>query len=111
MLARHKVSSRLPADLPLCEFDPVLIERVFVNILENAAKYTPPGSEIVVSATVGDGMLHVTVDDNGPGLPAGREETLFAKFERGESESAQPGVGLGLTICRDRRSPRWPHAR
>ncbi len=100
MLARHKVSSRLPADLPLCEFDPVLIERVFVNILENAAKYTPPGSEIVVSATVGDGMLHVTVDDNGPGLPAGREETLFAKFERGESESAQPGVGLGLTICR-----------
>ncbi|MFJ1254859.1 DUF4118 domain-containing protein [Cupriavidus sp. CuC1] len=100
LLARHKVSARLPAELPLCEFDPVLIERVLVNLLENAAKYTPSGSEIVVSATVGDGKLRVTVDDNGPGLPAGREETLFAKFERGESESAQPGVGLGLTICR-----------
>ncbi|GAI22452.1 unnamed protein product, partial [marine sediment metagenome] len=80
--------------------DPVLIERVLVNLLENAAKYTPPGSEIVVSASVGDGMLRVSVDDNGPGLPAGREESLFAKFERGESESALPGVGLGLAICR-----------
>jgi two-component system sensor histidine kinase KdpD len=100
VLSGHKVSARLPADLPLCEFDPVLIERVLVNLLENAAKYTPPGSEIVVSATVGDGTLRVSVDDNGPGLPAGREETLFAKFERGENESAMPGVGLGLAICR-----------
>lgn len=100
VLSGHKVSARLPANLPLCEFDPVLIERVLVNLLENAAKYTPPGSEIVVSASVGDGMLRVCVDDNGPGLPAGREESLFAKFERGESESALPGVGLGLAICR-----------
>ncbi|MDR3379912.1 DUF4118 domain-containing protein [Cupriavidus basilensis] len=100
VLSGHKVSARLPANLPLCEFDPVLIERVLVNLLENAAKYTPPGSEIVVSASVGDGMIRVSVDDNGPGLPAGREESLFAKFERGESESALPGVGLGLAICR-----------
>ncbi len=100
MLATHRVSSRLPPDLPLCEFDPVLIERVLVNLLENAAKYTPPGTEVVVSATAGDDTLRVAVDDSGPGLPAGREEKLFGKFERGESESAQPGVGLGLAICR-----------
>ncbi|WP_454743637.1 DUF4118 domain-containing protein [Cupriavidus necator] len=100
MLATHRVSSRLPPDLPLCEFDPVLIERVLVNLLENAAKYTPPGTEVVVSAMASDDTLRVAVDDNGPGLPAGREEKLFGKFERGESESAQPGVGLGLAICR-----------
>uniref|UniRef100_UPI003F493321 DUF4118 domain-containing protein n=1 Tax=Cupriavidus necator TaxID=106590 RepID=UPI003F493321 len=100
VLVGHRVSSRLPPDLPLCEFDPVLIERVLVNLLENAAKYTPPGSEVVVSATAGDDNLRVTVDDNGPGLPAGREEQLFGKFERGESESSTPGVGLGLAICR-----------
>lgn len=100
VLVGHRVSSRLPPDLPLCEFDPVLIERVLVNLLENAAKYTPPGSEVVVSATAGDDTLRVTVDDHAPGLPAGREEQLFGKFERGESESSTPGVGLGLAICR-----------
>jgi two-component system sensor histidine kinase KdpD len=42
----------------------------------------------------------VRVDDDGPGLPRGREEDIFRKFERGEKESATPGVGLGLAICR-----------
>ena len=44
--------------------------------------------------------LSVSVSDNGPGLPAGREEAVFQKFTRGERESATPGVGLGLSICR-----------
>ncbi|MGQ5525325.1 DUF4118 domain-containing protein [Chitinimonas sp. PSY-7] len=100
VLANHTVISRLPADLPLCEFDPVLIERVLVNLLENAAKYTPPGSEISILAVSRGDLMRITVDDNGPGLPAGREEKLFGKFERGESESALPGVGLGLAISR-----------
>ncbi|QDQ28893.1 DUF4118 domain-containing protein [Chitinimonas arctica] len=100
VLSRHRVLSRLPPELPLCEFDPVLLERVLVNLLENAAKYTPPGSEICILAQHGNGRLRVSVDDDGPGLPGGREERLFDKFERGESESASPGVGLGLAICR-----------
>ncbi|PHV13472.1 DUF4118 domain-containing protein [Chitinimonas sp. BJB300] len=100
VLANHTVISRLPPDLPLCEFDPVLIERVLVNLLENAAKYTPPGSEISILAVSRGDLMRITVDDNGPGLPAGREEKLFGKFERGESESALPGVGLGLAISR-----------
>jgi two-component system sensor histidine kinase KdpD len=100
VLAHHKVSVQLAPDLPLVQFDAVLIERVLINLLENAAKYTPAGSEIRISASPVDAALEVVVEDDGPGLPPGREEALFAKFARGEKESAQSGVGLGLAICR-----------
>jgi two-component system sensor histidine kinase KdpD len=86
--------------LPLVRVDAMLLERVLVNLFENAAKYTPPGSRITIGAFVAGDRLKVTVADNGPGLPAGREEAVFQKFTRGERESATPGVGLGLTICR-----------
>jgi len=95
------VQTDLPADLPLVEFDAVLIERVLVNLLENAAKYGAP--PVVVSARAPEGTLVLSVRDHGPGLPAslkGREQTLFAKFTRGQVESATPGVGLGLAICK-----------
>ncbi|HEX8601502.1 MAG TPA: DUF4118 domain-containing protein [Pseudoduganella sp.] len=100
LLAGHRVVTQLPADLPLVRYDAVLVERVLCNLLENAAKYTPAGSTITLGARIGDGMLAVTVADNGPGLPAGQEEAIFEKFTRGERESARPGVGLGLAICR-----------
>jgi two-component system sensor histidine kinase KdpD len=78
----------------------VLIERVLSNLLENAAKYTPAGSTVRLTAvTSGDDLL-VSVTDNGPGLPKGQEEAIFEKFTRGERESATSGVGLGLAICR-----------
>jgi len=99
-LAHHRVRIDLPADLPLLEFDAVLMERVFCNLLENAAKYTPTGSEIDISArSLGD-RVEIVVADNGPGLPAGKEEALFDKFARGHDESAVAGVGLGLAIVR-----------
>jgi two-component system, OmpR family, sensor histidine kinase KdpD len=100
MLQRHTVVVHLPRDLPLIKFDAVLIERVLVNLLENVSKYTPPGSTVTLSAQVIGDHLSVSVADNGPGLPAGREEAVFQKFTRGERESATPGVGLGLAICR-----------
>jgi two-component system sensor histidine kinase KdpD len=100
MLHRHTVVVQLPRDLPLIKFDAVLIERVLVNLLENVSKYTPPGSTVTLSAQVITDHLSVSVADNGPGLPAGREEAVFQKFTRGERESATPGVGLGLAICR-----------
>jgi two-component system sensor histidine kinase KdpD len=90
----------LPDDLPLVRFDALLIQRVLVNLLENASKYTPPGSTVTLSAAVLSGELNVTVADDGPGLPPGREEAVFQKFTRGDRESATPGVGLGLAICR-----------
>ena len=100
-LAQHRVSVRLPDDLPLLDFDAVLIERVLVNLLDNAVKYTPPGSRIEIGAALGErDTIAIWVEDTGPGLPAGREEEIFKKFERGQKESATPGVGLGLAICR-----------
>src|SRR5271168_407269 len=100
MLQRHHVEVSIPRDLPLVKIDAVLIERVLVNLLENVSKYTPPGSNVVLSAEVIGDRLSVSVSDNGPGLPAGQEEAVFQKFTRGEREPATPGVGLGLSICR-----------
>src|ERR1700722_16434994 len=100
MLQRHTVVVQLPRDLPLVKFDAVSIERVLVNLLENVSKYTPSGSTVTLSAQVIGDQLSVSVADDGPGLPAGREEAVFQKFTRGERESATPGVGLGLAICR-----------
>ncbi|MBA5688167.1 two-component system sensor histidine kinase KdpD [Rugamonas apoptosis] len=99
-LAAHVVATRLAPDLPLLRFDAVLIERVLCNLLENAAKYTPPGSHVTVAAEPRGTWVDVMVYDDGPGLPHGREEAIFEKFTRGERESAKPGVGLGLAICR-----------
>jgi len=99
-LAGHRLVTAIPHDLPLLNFDAVLVERVFCNLLENAAKYTPAGSTVTISARVADDEVVTTVEDDGPGLPPGREEALFEKFARGERESATPGVGLGLAICR-----------
>jgi two-component system sensor histidine kinase KdpD len=99
-LARHEIHVDLPADLPLLEFDSVLMERVFCNLLENVAKYTPAGSRIEIGARNEGDRVTITVADNGPGLPPGREESLFDKFTRGQDESAVAGVGLGLAIVR-----------
>jgi two-component system sensor histidine kinase KdpD len=100
MLKQHVVEVQLPRDLPLVRIDALLIERVLVNLLENASKYTPPESRITLAAEVVADQLSVSVSDDGPGLPVGREEAVFQKFTRGERESATPGVGLGLSICR-----------
>ena len=100
-LGTDRVTTDVPADLPLVEFDAVLMERVLVNLLENAAKYG--ATPIVVSARTTTDTLVLSVRDHGPGLPAalkGREAELFDKFTRGEPESATPGVGLGLAICK-----------
>ena len=99
-LVRHHVQTNLSHDLPLLQVDAILIERVLCNLLENATKYTPADTVITISAHVGDAFMYITVADNGPGLPDTQAEKLFEKFTRGERESATPGVGLGLAICR-----------
>ena len=102
-LSRHPVETRLPPDLPLVPIDELLIEQVFINLLENAARYTPPGTSIMVSAWGEPQAVVVEVADRGPGIPAGEEETIFRKFHRtarGDDMHPAGGSGLGLTICR-----------
>ncbi|HJV94263.1 MAG TPA: DUF4118 domain-containing protein [Azonexus sp.] len=99
-LAGHQVKVELPADLPLLDFDAVLIERVLCNLLENAAKYSPPGGAIELRASQAADTVEVTVSDQGPGFPAQRRDDLFKMFVRGSSATTQPGSGLGLAICK-----------
>ena len=101
------VGTDLPQDLPLVEFDAALMERVLVNLLENAAKYgvptAPHAPAVLVSARASPNSLELRVRDFGPGLPSssrGHAETLFDKFTRGQAESSTRGVGLGLAICK-----------
>lgn len=99
-LKGRPVRVKLADNLPLLHLDAGLFERVLVNLLENAAKYTPAGTAIEISALASSAAVVILVDDFGPGVPAGREDALFDKFERGNKESATPGVGLGLAISR-----------
>jgi two-component system sensor histidine kinase KdpD len=98
-LAQHPVRVVLPPDMPLLKFDAVLMERVLCNLLENAAKYAPPSPILLVVNIEGD-YASLCVQDNGPGFPPHKLDTVFDLFERGDAESNIPGVGLGLAICR-----------
>lgn len=99
-LREHPVALHLPPDLPLVPIDEILVEQVFVNLLENAIRYTPPGTPLDVSAQRDGDALLVEVADRGPGLVAGQEEAVFHKFFQGGGTRAGGGAGLGLTICR-----------
>lgn len=99
-LAAHALQTALPADLPLLQLDAVLMERVLVNLLDNAIKYTPEGTTITVTASVADGDCVLSVQDAGPGLPVHLSpEQLFEPFTRGQAESAVFGMGLGLALA------------
>jgi two-component system sensor histidine kinase KdpD len=98
-LSSHPVDVRLPDDLPLVPIDELLIEQVFINLLENAIKYTPPATPISVDAWRDDGAVVVEVADGGPGIVPGSEEAVFRKFYR-TGGGSEGGAGLGLTICR-----------
>jgi len=99
-LAEHPVRVAMAAELPLLEFDAVLIERVFCNLLENAAKYSPAGSPIEIAATREGEAVDICVCDRGKGFPATDTQGLFDMFVRGQQEAAGSGTGLGLAICR-----------
>jgi two-component system sensor histidine kinase KdpD len=100
-LAGREVTTDLPETLPPLRIDSVLVGQVLVNILENAVKYSPPGSPLEVAvAPAGAGEVVVSVADRGPGIPAGHESRIFDKFHRASADGAASGVGLGLAICR-----------
>lgn len=97
-LAGRPVTTDIPSDLPLAPVDPVLLEHALVNLLENALKYTPPGSPIEIAARQGGGGIELSLADRGPGLPEPAEQ-LFEKFVRNAPRGTR-GVGLGLPIAR-----------
>ena len=99
-LRRHLVQVELSDNLPLLRVDGRLIEQVIENLLDNAIKYTPPGSHIRISAHTQRRQVEISVEDDGPGLPTPNAEILFEKFQRGSPEGAVGGIGLGLAICR-----------
>jgi two-component system sensor histidine kinase KdpD len=99
ILAGRRRDVRVPPDLPLVDMDDVLIEQVVINLLDNAAKYTPAGSPISVTVTGDPERVIVEVADRGPGLPAGSEERIFEKFYRSGTAPGR-GAGLGLAIAK-----------
>jgi two-component system, OmpR family, sensor histidine kinase KdpD len=100
-LGDRPLKTHLPPDLPLVKLDGILIEQVLVNLLENAVKYTPPGSPIDLFARVDGQQVELEVADRGPGLKDNEKRRVFDKFYRGSAvATGQRGAGLGLAICR-----------
>src|ERR1700733_3254339 len=99
-LSKRRIVVHIPAELPLVFVDATLIVQMLGNLLENAAKYTPSGTTITISAAARDEKIWLVVADDGPGLPPGDAESVFQRFERGRSDNNIVGVGLGLAICR-----------
>jgi two-component system sensor histidine kinase KdpD len=97
----HKLALELEPDLPMLRLDPVLFEQVLFNLLDNAAKYAPPGTTITLRARREGGTVCVQMLDEGPGLPEDDRERVFDKFYRVRvADKKRAGTGLGLAIAR-----------
>jgi two-component system, OmpR family, sensor histidine kinase KdpD len=100
VLSKHKVDVQLSPDLPQVPLDAALMQRVFVSLAGNVAKHTPSGTHLVISAREDGNQVEVSFEDDGPGLPKGREEEIFESFTRGGKQATRRGAGLGLAISR-----------
>ncbi len=99
LLRDRRVTVQLAPDLPLVPLDAAQIDRVFTNLLENAAKFSPPGGLIVLEAFAEGGELRVSVHNDGPSLPDDQRGRIFDKFYRLDAGGGR-GTGLGLAICK-----------
>jgi two-component system sensor histidine kinase KdpD len=99
-LADRSVTVSLPLDLLMVPLDAALVENVFLNLLENSLKYTPPGSALSIQAVMKGNEIAIEMADNGPGFPPEDLERIFEMFYRGTEDSDRKGYGLGLSICR-----------
>ncbi len=99
---KHSLALRLPANLPPVFVDAKRIAQVIVNLVRNAAMYSPDGTEIFLTARVHEGFVQINVNDQGPGIPPGDRKQVFQAFRRGENveNHAMPGAGLGLAVCK-----------
>lgn len=97
-LKGREIKIDIPDGLPLIPFDALLIEQVFMNLLDNAIKYSPADTPISIKARIKKDALLIELADRGAGIPNGEEEKIFEKFVHGSNTGG--GIGLGLTICR-----------
>lgn len=101
VLGERAIEVRAPQDLPMVSMDSSLIEQVFVNLLENSARYSTAGSPILVDMGVEAACVRVRVEDRGPGIPEEELERVFDQFYRASNAPRNDlGIGLGLPICR-----------
>ena len=101
ILAHHKVSLELAAELPMLELDAVLFEQALFNLLDNAAKYAPADTTISIRGSRERDFVILQIIDEGEGIPAGEQESVFDKFYRAQKgDHVRPGTGLGLAISR-----------
>ncbi len=111
ILAHHKVSLELAADMPMLELDAVLFEQVLFNLLDNAAKYAPPDTTISIRSQRDRKSMSLQVIDEGDGIPPAELESVFDKFYRAQKgDHVRPGTGLGPgDLARLRRGDAWHH--
>ncbi len=101
LMARHDVRTQIPASLPMLRLDFVLLEQVLVNLLDNAAKYSAPGTAIEVVASEHRYAITLEIRDRGPGIPAADLQRVFDPFFRvRQGDQQRAGTGLGLAVCR-----------
>ena len=89
----------LADDVPLLYIDDDMVERVIINLLDNAIKYTPEGGMITLSTASGSNEVYVRIKDTGPGIPADAQPVIFDKFARVKQRNMPYGAGLGLAFC------------
>ncbi len=100
--SEHEIVTRFPEEILVADMDARLIMQVVVNIVNNAVKYTQPGSRIEIAACRDGNFVRVNISDNGPGIPAEDRKRIFDMFYTAENDNAdgRPGLGLGLALCR-----------
>jgi two-component system sensor histidine kinase KdpD len=99
-LRGRRVDVNIADALPSVSLDAVLIGQALVNLIDNAVKFSAPGTPILVCASIKESQLHLTVQDSGPGVDVEELDRIFEKFYRGNTPSSSGGTGLGLSICR-----------
>ncbi len=101
ILTHHKVVAEIPATIPLLNFDPVLFEQVMFNLLDNAAKFSPPGTTISARAWEDGSWVMIQIVDEGPGIEPSDLKKVFDSFYRARKrDHVLAGTGLGLSICK-----------
>jgi two-component system, OmpR family, sensor histidine kinase KdpD len=96
----RRIEVNIPDDLPEVRADPALLERILVNLASNAARYSPPGKPVLLTASSLGDRVDVRVADRGPGIPPPDRDRVFQPFQRLGDRDNHTGVGLGLALAR-----------